>query len=108
LDMTGTKVHAGTMGADTAADRHDNFWSLYGAVNSGDITINDGLGTGGTDTLLVDGLALNDVYATFGSSAATPLVSPVYSTLFDWNLDGHVDGVDLNQLYTNFGTIWKI
>jgi hypothetical protein len=58
--------------------------------------------------LLVDGLALNDTYATFGSNAQTPSGPPVYNTLFDWNLDGHVDGIDLNQMYSRFGTIWKM
>jgi len=41
------------------------------------------------------------------SSAQTPNGPPVYSRPFDWNLDGNVDGVDLQRLYENFGTIWK-
>ncbi|MEI7687157.1 MAG: hypothetical protein WCL32_19230 [Planctomycetota bacterium] len=91
--------------SDTAANRIDKFWALYGAANASDVKVTSPLGDH-NDTLLVDGLALSDLYATFGSrqDVAGP---PSYSTPFDWNLDGFVDGIDLNQLYTNFGTIWK-
>ena len=102
--VTGSKVHAGA--SNTAADRHDKFWALYGASDVNDVLIHGALGDAAVDTLLVDGVALNDVYVTFGSNAQTLPAS--YSTPFDGNLDGHVDGVDLNQLYANFGTIWRI
>src|SRR5262249_17022794 len=59
LDMTGSKVHAGTSNAATSSST--KFWVLYGAVNALDVKINGALGDASTDTLLVDGVALNDV-----------------------------------------------
>lgn len=102
LNTTGSAIHAGV--SDTAADRADEFWALYGAVNAADITASTTLGDGRTN-LLVDGVALGEMYNAFGSFANVA-GTPAYKAAYDANLDGIVDGVDLGRMYANFGTQW--
>lgn len=100
LDAVGSKIHAGL---GTAADFSQRIWSLFAAYDPADISVSTSL-AGGSNTLLVDGIALGGMYAAFGSGGGG---ADHYRAALDWNLDGLNDGIDLSKMYASFGAIWQ-
>jgi hypothetical protein len=109
LNVDGTKVHAY---GQTAASNNTNFWALYGVATAGmgvagidEFILSRDLGNGQSEAMIGSGGTAN-IYAAYGSESDVFNGPPTYVAMYDINLDGAIDGYDLQKFYENFNTDW--
>jgi hypothetical protein len=108
LNIDGSKVHANGL---TAANDNTNFWALHGVANANfgvagvdEFILSPNLGDGQSEAI-IGSAGTQNIYAAYGSESDLES-APYYVAMYDVNLDGTIDSLDVQTFYGNFNTDW--